>query len=187
MNEQELIADVRDDFIQLEAAISTARPEVARPYLAPELYEELSGLVRDLTARGRRRVHGSFEILGATLLSMDTTAFGVPSATLRLEATSSLAEVDPQGRIVQGSDQLQAWTQEFEATRPGATNRWVISKLGLMKISGSVTGPSGPPLQSSVSEDLERRFKEDESHSRAFTSATLTFMSLQYSPAISPF
>ena len=176
------MADVRDDFIQLEAAISTARPELGRRYMSPELYEELVGLIRDLNAHGRRRVHGSFEILDTKLLSMDTNAFGVPRATLRLDATSSLAEVDRQGRLVDGSDQLQAWTQELEATHSDTTERWLISKLGPMTISGPVTGPSGPPLQSAVGDELERRLKEDESHSEVFTSATLTFMSLQYHP-----
>jgi hypothetical protein len=180
VNQSELMADVRNDFIQLEAAISTARPELGRPYVAPELYEELVGLVRELNAHGRRRVHGSFEIVDTQLLSMDTTPFGVPRATLRLEATSSLAEIDRHGRLVQGSDQLQAWTQDLEATHPEAINRWLISKLGVMTISGPVSGPSGPPRQSAVADELERRLKEDESHSEVFVGATLTFMSLRY-------
>src|SRR5207237_9232646 len=60
-NRQEMLADVREAFVQLEAAVSTARPSGCRPFVGAALYEQVEGLVDELAAHGLGRVDGSFE------------------------------------------------------------------------------------------------------------------------------
>src|SRR5205085_9162208 len=141
------VADIRQGFNQLEAAISTARPTLCERYMTRELYQELVETVRDLAARGHRRVHGAFEILGTEILSVGSGEPGSPAARVRLHAISSLVELDQRHRVVQGSEELTAWSQDLAAKRVETTGRWIITELGSMSVQGPVAGPSGPPLQ----------------------------------------
>jgi hypothetical protein len=182
-NHSELLADAKDDFIQLESAISAGSPERCRGYLGAELYEQLVGTVRDLAHRGCRRVHGAFEILAGDVVGAEPVAGeALPQVTVRLHATSSLLELDRQDRVAQGSTDLMAWTQDLVLRRDLAAGRWTIHELGPMSVQGPVTGPSGPPLESGSPSDLEKRERQSEEHAAAFLTATLTFMSLQYPP-----
>ncbi|TMC26696.1 MAG: hypothetical protein E6J32_11575 [Chloroflexi bacterium] len=180
-NQSELLADVREGFSQLEAAISTASPPLCKRYMTPELYQELVETVRDLAARGHRRVHGAFEIVGTEILSVDSGEPGPPSARVRLHAISSLVELDQRHRVVQGSEELTAWSQDLAARRLETTGRWIITELESMSVQGPVAGPSGPPLPTRDLTELEKRERESKEHGAAFVSATLNFMRLQYS------
>jgi hypothetical protein len=177
------LADAREDFTQLESAISAANPDGCRGRIGPELYEQLVGTVRDLAHRGNRRVHGAFEILAAEVVGMESTVGeSVPQVTVRLHATSSLLELDRQDRVAQGSNEPMAWTQDLVVKRHPSSGRWIISELGLMSVLGPVTGPSGPPLDTRSETELEKQERESQEHEAAFMTTTLTFMSLQYPP-----
>ncbi len=126
VNRNELLADVREDFIQVEAAISAADPDRCRTFVSTEFYEQLVGTVSELAAHGHRRVHGAFEI----------------------------------------HDQ--------------GAGRWIISQLGSVTIQGPVSGPSGQPLESDIQSELDRRTRDSEEHGRAFVTATLNFLQLNY-------
>ena len=93
---------------------------------------------------------------------------------------SSLVELDQQHRVVQGSRELTAWSQDLAVKRL-ETGRWIITKLESMSIQGPVTGPSGPPLQTRNATELEQRERESQEHGAGFVIATLNFMRLQYS------
>src|SRR5438105_5093221 len=89
-NRQDMLADVREAFVELEAAIATGRVSRCRSFLSDSLYEQVTACVDDLWAQGRRRAHGSFEIHHVDILD-------APSATgvqVRIHATSSIALLD---------------------------------------------------------------------------------------------
>ena len=182
VNRSELLADVREGFDELEAAISTAAPERCRRWVSTTLYEQVIGLVRDLTDRGHRRVHGAFEILNVEVLSLEpATALSPARAKISLSATSSLLEVDREQRVIQGSEQPMAWTQALVASRGETTGRWIISELGAMTVQGAVTGPTGPRLESSQEAELEKLGRGSEERANAFTGATLSnIINLRY-------
>jgi predicted lipid-binding transport protein (Tim44 family) len=180
-NRNELLADVRAAFTQLETAISTVNPERCRPYVSPELYEQLVGTVRDLTHQGHRRVHGAFEILSADILDPGAAATQSPvRATVRLHATSTLVELDRHDQVVYGARDLMAWTQDLVAAREEGARRWIISELGPMSVQGPVAGPSGPPVETrSLSEQELRERANELERAAGFVRATLTFMHFQ--------
>jgi hypothetical protein len=179
-DEAAILADVREDFNRLEAAVSGGRPELARGFVGQELYEELVGTVRDLARRRLRRVHGAFEILDAQVIERrGATALTLPQTQIRVNAISSLVLLGARDEVVEGSEDTMRWTQEVTARPEGASGRWVVSALGPMSIEGPVTGPSGPPLKIRELSELEKRERESEEHARAFVQATLTFLNLQ--------
>jgi hypothetical protein len=179
-DEAAILADVREDFNRLEAAVSAGRPELARGFVGQELYEELVGTVRDLAHRGLRRVHGAFEILDAHVIEQRAaTALTPPEAQIRVDAISSLVVLGARDEVVEGSEDTMRWTQELTARPDGATGRWIVGALGPISIQGAVTGPSGPPLKGRELSELEKRERESEEHARAFVQATLTFLNLQ--------
>ena len=101
--------------------------------------------VADLAARGRRRVHGSFEILDATLLDSAPSEF----ALVEIRAISSIMEVDRRGNVMLGAPDLMSWRQEVTATRRDSASgdrQWIIAELGELLVEGIVTGPAGQPM-----------------------------------------
>lgn len=160
-NKPEMLADVREAFQHLEAAVSTARPSGCRPFVGAALYEQVEGLVDELAAHGHRRVHGSFEIHGVDVIEADT-----PGRVLaRVHASSSIARLDRQHRIVDGSFELKRWAQEVMANveEPvGAQARWIITELGELSVESDVTGPLHEPMDRARREalDAERRKRE---------------------------
>ena len=160
-NRQEMLADVREAFVQLEAAVSTARPSGCRPFVGAALYEQVEGLVDELATRGHRRVHGSFEIHDVDLIDTDT-----PGRVLaRVHASSSIARLDRQHRIVDGSVDLKLWAQDVTASvqEPvGAQPRWIITDLGELSVEGDVTGPLHEPMDPARRQalDAERRKRQ---------------------------
>ena len=176
----DILADVRDDFNHLEHAVSTGRPEIARRFVGPELYEELVGRVRDLSRRNCRRVHGAFEILTAEIDSapagVTATAEGV---AITVHAISSLAIVDTRDHLVEGSDDLMRWTQDLTA-KPNEGGRWLITSLGQLSVEGRVLGPAGPPLKTRELTEFEKRQRECEEHGRALVRVGMSLLALQY-------
>ena len=176
----DILADVREDFNRLEAAVSAGRPELASGFVGQELFEELAGTVRDLAHRGLRRVHGAFEILTAEVLERrPATALAPAEAQIRVHAISSLVVLGARDEVVEGSKDTMRWTQDVTARRDGTRGRWILGGLGAMSIEGAVTGPSGPPLKVRELTEMEKRERESEEHARAFVQATLTFLNLQ--------
>ena len=160
----EMLADVREAFVQLEAAVSTAQPGRTRPFLGDALYEQVAGCVNELAAKGHRRVHGSFEIHRIDILE------AVPPAQVqaRVHATSSIARLDRLDRIVDGSSELKAWSQDVTVNlreNAPARPRWIITNLGDLTVEGDVTGPIHEPMHPSRRQALddERRRREQES------------------------
>ena len=158
-----MLADVREAFVQLEAAVSTAQPGRTRPFLGDALYEQVAGCVNELAAKGHRRVHGAFEIHRIDILD------SVPPTQVqaRVHATSSIARVDRLDRIVDGSFELKAWSQDVTVhlRDTPARPRWIITKLGELTVEGDVTGPIHEPMHPSRRQALddERRGRERES------------------------
>jgi hypothetical protein len=152
----EILADVREAFEQFEDAISTADPARCRPYVSDQLYQDVVAMISDLSARGRRRVHGSFEIVDATLVDHDA---GEP-VQVRIHATSSIMELDQKNAIVSGSPDLMSWQQDLTVAyydAPAADHHWIITALGQMSVEGGVSGPAGQPMDAATVQELDAR------------------------------
>ncbi len=176
----ELLADVREGFAQLESAISTADPQRCRPFVSDQLYQEIAAMVHDLSARGHRRIHGSFEILDAARLGGE-----LPNIRVRIHAVSSIMEVDSAGDVVVGSGQLMSWSQDLTAAqRPALVGQpqWIIGELDQMSIEGVVTGPASPPMDPARAEFLEtegrRREREVDYHIAMFRANVVNIINI---------
>lgn len=157
----EILADVREAFEQFEDAISTADPARCRPYVSDQLYQDVAAMITDLSARGRRRVHGSFEIVDATLVDHDAD----DPIHVRIHATSSIMELDRQNRIASGTPDLMSWQQDVTAgyhDAPAADHHWIITALGEMSVQGGVSGPAGQPMDAATVQQMEARQRERE-------------------------
>ena len=160
VDQADLLAGVRDAFQHLEAAISTARSSRCRAFVGDELYQQVAAIVDDLSARGHRRVHGSFEIHEIDLIDVESTS----SVRVRVHATSSIARLDQQHRVVDGSTELRSWTQDLTVECRGLPGeaRWIISELGAMSVEGLVIGPVGEPMDPARQDELELRHRNAE-------------------------
>ena len=181
MNRAELLSDVREAFEQLEAAISSATPQRCQGFVAPRLYEQLLEMLGALAAAGRRRVHGAFEVTAAQLIAIDSDA---PRARVRIEATSSLMQLDQGDRIAEGSDQPMSWTQEVVAERPPGSEHWRLLELGEMRIAGPVAGPTGLAVRTPEPTELEKQERASIEHAAAVVASGLNFMSLRHPPRL---
>lgn len=154
-NPTEIVVDVREGFEQLEDAISMGDPRRCRPYVSDQLYQDVAAMANDLQARGRRRVHGSFEVIDASIIDAEP---GAP-IQVRIYASSSIMELDRQNKIVSGTPALMSWTQDVSAAYLDAPTdqRWIITALGQMSIAGTITGPAGHPMDPAAEQELEAR------------------------------
>ena len=179
----EILADVRQAFVRLESALSLADPVRCRPFVGDRLYAEIVATIADLAARGRRRVHGSFEILDATLLDSEP----VDPARVGIRAISSIQEIDRVGNVMLGGPDLISWRQEVTATRRDAGSadpRWIIAELGEMSVEGIVNGPAGQPMdpervRALEVQRLEHERELDERFARLRHVSVLTYLTLQ--------
>jgi hypothetical protein len=152
----ELLADTRDAFQHLEDAISSSDPARCRTYVSDQLYHEVVSKVADLSAHGRWRVHGSFEILDAAAVSGESSA----EMRVRIHAISSIMEVDDRARIVAGSADLMSWRQDVTAEHSEAAvgqPQWILGELGEMAVERVITGPAQEPMDPELVRSLELR------------------------------
>ena len=184
-NREEMLADVREAFVELEAAIATGRVSRCRSFVSDSLYGQVTACVDDLWAQGRRRAHGSFEIHHLEVLD-SRPATGV---RVRLQATSSIALLDRQGRIVDGSFALKMWAQDVTVSRFEASPqrpRWIITQLGDLAVEGDVRGPVNEPMSPTQRQALQaernRREQEDEEFWAALRTVSRNFLTAVGSP-----
>ena len=173
LNQPEMLADVRQGFQQLEAAISTARPAGCRPFVGAALYEQVEGIVRELAAHGHRRVHGSFEIHDVDVIDAATPG----RVMARVHASSSIVRLDRHHRIVDGSFDLKRWAQDVAATVEEpvrAQPRWIITELGELSVEGDVTGPLYQLIDPARRQALDDERRERERSDDEFWSALQT-------------
>ena len=157
----EIVADVRDGFEQFEDAISMADPQRCRPYVSDQLYQGVVAMINDLAANGRRRVHGSFEIVDAAIVDGEP---GTPTQ-VRIHASSSIMELDRQNRIVSGTTDLMSWQQDVTVAyldAPSADHRWIITGLGQMSVAGNIVGPAGHAMDPATEAELDARQQQRE-------------------------
>lgn len=102
----EILSDVREAFVRLESALSLADPVRCRRFDSDRLYADIVATVADLAARGRRRVHGSFEILDSTLRDSEPR----DPARVGIRAISSIMEVDRVANVMLGGPDLMSWS-----------------------------------------------------------------------------
>jgi hypothetical protein len=178
-NQPEILADVREAFQQLEAAISAARPSGCRPFVGAALYEQVEGLVDELAAHGHRRVHGSFEIHDVNLIDVETQG----RVLARVHASSSIAQLDRHNRIVDGSFDLKRWAQDVTAKveEPmGAQPHWMITELGELSVEGDVTGPLHQPMdparRQALDDERRKREREDDEFWAALRTVSRNFL-----------
>ena len=175
----EMLADVREAFVQLEAAVSTAQVQRCRPYVGDALYEQVAGCVDELAKRGQRRVHGSFEIYRIEI----PAAVSPHLVSARVHATSSIALLDRDQRILEGSFELKLWAQDVTVslgkTRHGEP-RWILTQLGELSVEGDVRGPVHEPMDQSrrqaADEERSRREQESEEFWHALQTVSRNFL-----------
>lgn len=180
MNRQELLADVRDAFDHLEEAISQADAGRCRDFVTTKFYEQVLRSINELDRAGRRRVHGSFDIVAADVMPPQAGSTGMPEMRVLVRACSTLMEVDRAGKLQAGSDELTAWSQEVLAEQDQRSRRWVIAGLGQMSIQGPLQGAAGQPLAAPPASELEQRERESIEHANAVVASALNFLSVQY-------
>lgn len=175
--EADALAGVREAFLRLEAAISTADPARCHGWVGPQVESELLAGLERLAAQNRRRVHGSFEILDASLRD-DAPGAGI---VVRIHAHSSIYEIAEDGTIT-GVPELMLWDQDVTAEPAGGGReaRWVITALGELRVLGPVTGPAGTPIPPETSRVWEERIRRWEQEADESIGGRPTFMPAPY-------
>jgi hypothetical protein len=180
---EDFLADVRDAFGHLEAAISLVEPARCRGYVSDSFYQSVDSEVAALARRGRRRVHAGFEVLDV-VLEEARLAGGL---SVRLHAVSTLEEFDAAGPPT-GQRSQYIWTQDVDMVRQErgeAESRWVIAGLGAMTIEKEVSGPVRTLDQATLAEmdawaaERAAHDKEDEAWSEGQTHVSLSFLRLR--------
>ena len=157
-NRQDVLSCARDAFAHLQAAVSLSEPDRCRVYVTEEVGQAVRHEVESLSARGRRRVRGDLEILDASVIRVDSPE----RVGVRIDAVSSLCEMDERDKVVEGSPDLVRWGQELTMSRDHAgpvARRWLISALGPLAVGGAVTGPAAPPMDAAERRALEDRIE----------------------------
>jgi hypothetical protein len=180
-NRLDAVAGIRDAFNHLEAALSMARPDLCHSFATAQFYAGIVLKVNDLQSRGHRRVHGSFEITDTVIASVGAGQ----RLVVDIHAISSIMELDANGAIVNGSDDIVRWTQEVTGvptTDPRDHASWLIDELGQISVVGPLDGPAYPPMDPAKVQALEnerrQRKRESDEHEAALMTANVNFMSL---------
>jgi hypothetical protein len=77
---------------------------------------------------------------------------------VRIDAVSSLCEMDEGDSVVEGSPDLVRWSQDLTMSPDHAglvDRRWLISALQPLAVGVAVTGPAAPPLDAAQRSALE--------------------------------
>ncbi|MGD0449385.1 MAG: TIM44-like domain-containing protein [Candidatus Dormibacteria bacterium] len=166
-NRQDVVSCARDAFTHLQAAVSLSEPERCRVYLTEEVGQAVQREVESLRARGRRRVRGNLDILDASITRVDSPE----RVGVRIDAVSSLCEMDEGDNVVEGSPDLMRWGRELTMSRDQAgpvDRRWLISALQTPAVGVAVTGPAAPPMdaaeRSALEDHIEQLDRESDEH-----------------------
>jgi hypothetical protein len=179
----DVLADVREAFGRLEAAIAHVEPARCRGYVSDSFYQLVDSEVMRLANRGRSRVHAGFEVIDVVVEEADAPG----RLKVLLRAASTLEEFD-HGSPPPGPRPMFIWVQDVDVIkeeRGERAGRWIIGGLGSMTIEREVSGPvrtlDRATLDEMEAHEAERDVhqREDEEWSHGQTHAVISFLRLR--------
>lgn len=158
-NRRDVLSCAREAFAHLQAAVSLSEPERCRNYVTEEVGQAVQHEVEALRARCRRRVRGDLDILDASVTRVDSRE----RVGVRIDAVSSVCELDEGDKVVEGSSDLVRWSQDLTMALDAAApvdRRWLISALQPPTVGVAVAGPAASPMDAAERKALEDRIEQ---------------------------